>query len=267
MPCYVMPKTLLRYLFLLLLGCWALAARPALAAPLPASPALADTVRRALTGPATAPAGGLRPPPAATARLDELRQEHEFRYVQTETAPSAWDLFWARFWRWLFEAIGQHTTALFWKIVLYGLLALAVVFVVLKLLQVDVTAAFGRSARKSKLDYDTEAENIHELDFDTRLREAEASGDYRLAVRLGYLRLLKLLTDQGLIDWQPDKTNHDYLRELAAARPATRPAFAELTRQFEYVWYGELELSGGLYRRVRDEQQQLARQLGQRVAA
>ena len=64
------------------------------------------------------------------------------------------------------------------------------------------------------LAYDTAAENIHEVDFATRLAEAEAAGNCRLAVRLGYLQLLKQLTDRGLIHWQPDKTNHAYLAEL-----------------------------------------------------
>jgi hypothetical protein len=155
--------------------------------------------------------------------------------------------------------------------VVYALLAGAVVFVVLKLLDVDLTAAFGRAPRRrTALDYDTATENIHELDFATRLREAEDGGNYRLALRLGYLELLKHLTDQGLIDWQPNKTNHAYLRELADSRPTARAPFSELTRQFEYVWYGELALPAAGYQQARAAQQQLGQQLnpaGRRSAA
>jgi hypothetical protein len=247
----------------LALGLWLLASTlaspPLLAAPQP-KPAADTTARRPPLATATEPALRLRQPVAATARLDELRRQREFRYAQVAEAPSAWSLFWARFWAWVAGLIGEHTSAAFWKVVIYGLLGGAVVFVVLKLLQVDVTTIFGRSPRRAKgLEYDTTTENIHELDFASRLREAEESGNYRLALRLGYLQLLKLLSDQHLIDWQPDKTNHAYLRELASGRPAARPAFGELTRQFEYVWYGELPLPASLYRQAREAQQQFGR--------
>jgi hypothetical protein len=58
------------------------------------------------------------------------------------------------------------------------------------------------------------------------------------------------LSDRGLINWQADKTNHAYLAELPPTG-VMRADFRELTRQFEFVWYGELALSGPLYERVR----------------
>ena len=82
-----------------------------------------------------------------------------------------------------------------------------------------------------------------------RIAEAEDAGNYRLATRLGYLEVLKHLTDRGLIQWQPDKTNHAYLAELAAG--PLREAFRGATRQFEYVWYGELRLNAALYQQAR----------------
>lgn len=132
---------------------------------------------------------------------------------------------------------------------------------VLKLLQVDLTRAFGRAPRRAPLAYETLAENIHELDFAEQLRLAEEAGNRRLAVRLGYLALLKQLSDRDLIAWQPDKTNRTYVGELASQRPALRPPFAELTRQFEYVWYGELPLSPAQYAEVRAGQLDLGKKL------
>nr|WP_235998370.1 DUF4129 domain-containing protein [Hymenobacter sp. BT559] len=134
-------------------------------------------------------------------------------------------------------------------------------FAVLKLLQVDLTKVFGRAPRALPLAYETGQENIHELNFADALAQAEAAGNLRLAVRLGYLQLLKQLTDRDFIAWQPDKTNQAYLRELAASQPTARPAFAELTRQFEYAWYGELPVSAALYQQVRESQRQFGQQL------
>ncbi len=245
------------------LGVWLALVAPAAvgAAPRPAPhPAPARFVAHALPPDLATPAQA-RPPAAVQARLNELGVQREFRYAQVESQPSAWDLFWARFWRQVARWLSSRSYQGFWKWVLYALFIGAAVFIVLKLLQVDLTAAFGRAPRRAALDYDTAAENIHELDFATRLREAEDTGNYRLALRLGYLELLKKLTDQGLIDWQPDKTNHAYLRELADRRPAARAPFGELTRQFEYVWYGELALPAAGYRQARAAQQQLGQQL------
>jgi hypothetical protein len=211
----------------------------------------------------------LRQPAAATERLRELASQRAFDYRQAPPAPSPQDSLWRRFWRrvfrWLRNLLGGPLAPSyngFWRWVIYGLLAAAVVFVVLKLLEVDLTRAFGRAPRRAALAYETLGENIHELDFPAQLRAAEEAGNFRLAVRLGYLALLKQLSDRALIEWQPDKTNQAYLRELASQRPALRPAFAEATRQFEYVWYGELALTPALYAAVRTGQVALGRQLG-----
>lgn len=173
----------------------------------------------------------------APARLREFRRQREFQYVEVKSEQSAWDLFWARFWRWVSDLLNTGPGQLVWKYGIYAGLVVALAFVVLKLLQIDFTRAFGRASRPAPLSYDVQNEDIHGLNFEALLTTAETAGNYRLAVRLGYLQVLKQLADQGLIRWQPDKTNHDYLFELPAG--PLPEAFRELTRQFDYVWYGE----------------------------
>ena len=233
-----------------------LSAAPALAAPPPAG---APPVVRPLP-PDQGPAPRLRRP--SEARLRELRGQREFQYVEPTTRPeeSAWDAFWSRVRRTIAEWLSSRSYNDFWRWIFYALFLGAAVFVVLKLLQIDFTTMLGRTPRRVALAYDATPENIHEVDFSTRLAEAEAAGNWRLAVRLGYLQLLKTLSDSSYIHWQPDKTNHAYLAEL----PATgtwRADFREITRRFEFVWYGELALSGALYERVREGQRAFQRQV------
>jgi len=201
--------------------------------------------------------------PAAT-RLRELRGQRAFDYTEVAEEP-AQASFWERALRWFWRRVARLLATkggrFTWNTLFYGLLGAGLVFAVLKFLQVDLTRAFGRAPRAQPLAYTTGAENIHELNFAEALAQAEAGGQLRLAVRLGYLQLLKLLTDRDFIAWQPDKTNQDYLRELAASYPAAHPAFAELTRQFAYVWYGELPVPAALYQQVRADQRRLAQQL------
>jgi hypothetical protein len=231
----------------------ALGAGPALAAPAP------PTESRALP-PDTGPAPRLRQPDAA--RLQRLRGQREFQYVEpvSRAEQSAWEAFKARLWRSIATWLNSRSYSHFWRWVFYALFLVVGVFVVLKLMQIDLTAMLGRTPRRAYLAYDTAAENIHEVDFAARLAEAEAAGNLRLAVRLGYLQLLKTLSDRGLIQWQPDKTNHAYLAELPANGPL-RGSFREITRQFEFVWYGELALSGPLYEQVRAEQRTMQGQV------
>ena len=54
--------------------------------------------------------------------------------------------------------------------------------------------------------------------------------------------------DAELIEWQIDKTNSTYINELADQ--GQREAFGVLTRQFEYVWYGEFLIDGQVYKNI-----------------
>ncbi|MCY7357559.1 MAG: DUF4129 domain-containing protein, partial [Rudanella sp.] len=80
-------------------------------------------------------------------------------------------------------------------------------------------------------------EDIHAINFEQELEIAAEQGNYRLGVRLLYLRTLKQLTDRHLIDWNPNKTNQQYAYEVANQPFATE--FNALTRDFDYVWYGD----------------------------
>lgn len=67
------------------------------------------------------------------------------------------------------------------------------------------------------------------------------SGNYRLALRILYLRILQELHRQELIHWKKEKTNFDYVRELSDDQH--RRFMASLTMKFERKWYGEQEIT------------------------
>ncbi|UPL48078.1 DUF4129 domain-containing protein [Hymenobacter sublimis] len=215
----------------------------------------------------TRPAGTMRAP--QTARLRQLRGQREFQYVEPETpepgsGSSLWSRFWWRLIQWflgLFSGPGYEHRG---RYVVYALFGAAFLYVVVRLLRLDLTGLFHRPGQTVPLPYDTAGEQIHGVDFEDALAEAEATGNYRLAVRLGYLLSLRHLTERGLIRWQPDKTNHDYLRELRGT--PWFAAFQELTRQFEYVWYGETLLTAPAYPALREARQEFIRHLTRAAA-
>ncbi|MBL8953324.1 MAG: DUF4129 domain-containing protein [Myxococcaceae bacterium] len=74
--------------------------------------------------------------------------------------------------------------------------------------------------------------------------ELAAKGLFREAIRNLYLALLSRLHRDGAIDYDPSKSNWDYFRGFKGPLTALQP-FRELTRRFDFAWYGNLEVSSG----------------------
>lgn len=186
------------------------------------------------------------------AELTRLKQRPEFQYNDESAGPSLWSRFWRWFWH-LFDGIDTPRNALwlivFLKYLFISLGIAAIVFIILKLAGVDVRGLFKRKSVDAGIPFTETLENIHEIDFDLNLDKAIAQHNYRLAVRLLYLRALKQLSDAQLIHWQIDKTNAAYVNELA--NPNQREAFAILTRQFEFVWYGEFAINSQAFQNIK----------------
>lgn len=92
-------------------------------------------------------------------------------------------------------------------------------------------ALFGRSG-KVETEYDVTEDTIYGIDFPAEISAAMQRCDYRAAVRLIYLHALKVLTDLGLIDWQPCKTPTQYAAEVGTS------GFRAFSNRFLRVRYG-----------------------------
>ncbi len=85
--------------------------------------------------------------------------------------------------------------------------------------------------------YAEEIEDIEEFDPSNFLDKAMAEGDYRLAIRLAFIDLLKKIHEVKAIHWKKDKTNSEYLIELSSQQYYEQ--IRNITRTYEIVWYGE----------------------------
>ena len=94
-------------------------------------------------------------------------------------------------------------------------------------------------------------EDLFSINYENEIRNAVLSANYRLAIRLWYLRTLKELTQKNLIQYGHEKTNTEYLDELY--RTKYYKEFMKLTRNFEYAWYGKFELTEHTYQLVEKE--------------
>ena len=109
--------------------------------------------------------------------------------------------------------------------------------------------AFKRQSKSTNAQAEVEEEIItKESDFDALIRQSLQSGNYRQAVRYHYLQTLHLLAEKNMVQLAPDKTNFQYVSEIAN-RNHQQP-FASLTLNYEYVWYGEFEINKNVYDKI-----------------
>ncbi|WP_165822177.1 DUF4129 domain-containing protein [Hymenobacter edaphi] len=233
-------------------GLLALLLLAAVPLPAPAQKARPKTTQRA---PAVLPPG---PAPAAVRRfsaaeLQRLRADDDLQYRQDPPPDNPVLRWFQQLLRRIFRVVFSPESGIYWKILFYALAVGALVLVVLQLLGLKPGEWLRGRGRRVPVPYALEADDVHEETLPDRLRAAEEAGQWRLATRLGYLLVLKQLTDRALIDWQPQKTNHHYDAELRQRGPALAPAFGALTWQFEYVWYGEFALTREQYGQVQAE--------------
>lgn len=79
-----------------------------------------------------------------------------------------------------------------------------------------------------------------------------AKGEYREAIRHLYLALLSRLHRDGVIDYDPTLSNWEYLFAFKGAS-SLKAGFKELTRRFDFAWYGNLgvdSLAYAMFRKV-----------------
>jgi hypothetical protein len=80
--------------------------------------------------------------------------------------------------------------------------------------------------------------------------ELAARGEYREAVRGLYLALLSRLHREGVIHYDSNLSNWDYLRHFRG-HTEWKPSFRELTLRFDFAWYGHESVSAEGYRDFR----------------
>ncbi len=121
-----------------------------------------------------------------------------------------------------------------------------ILFIIIK----NVSVKSNPNIIKANLsDHSAPIEDIKELEIDRLLREALASGNYRLAIRIYFLGMLKKLDEDGIILWKKDKTNRDYLAELFSKAHYFEEV-RTLTLAYEQVWYGEHNLPVEAYEEI-----------------
>jgi len=156
---------------------------------------------------------------------------------------------WGRLMNWISKQFARlrelesYGTA--WDIFMYVLIAFAVIAIIFGIYKSEVKGLFFSNKNQNGLNVSESLEDIHTIDFETMIEEAIANRNYRYAVRLNYLRSLKILSDKEIISWKIVKTNREFVREIKEAKLKTE--FENITTDFESIWYGGFDIDQTQY--------------------
>jgi hypothetical protein len=201
-----------------------------------------DTIRREL-----------RQPDAQV--QEDAYANDDYNYVRdpknTEAEETIFDRIFQRFLEGLGNSVIKEDQRNWWNIFFIILAIVLIVFIALRITNTGFNTIFsGKSRASEPIDATAKDVDIHAIDFEQQIIDAKKRNDYRLAVRLWFLRTLKQLTDANHIHWKADKTNTDYVHELTNTKHVY--GFREVALIYDHIWYGEFPVDGEVYNQAED---------------
>lgn len=184
--------------------------------------------------------------------LDVYKSQDDFNYNEKLREDNVFQKAWAwlgrvvkRILSWIFDDIGPAVgiLAAIVKAIPWIVLGLLLFFMLKFFLKVNTKKATDAIETVPSIQLTKDEELINNKQLSELIAQAIQEKDYRLAVRFYYLLILQKLTDKELIVWQQEKTNEDFIREVGHLKIA--PQFTEITRLYDFVWYGNFEINKG----------------------
>jgi hypothetical protein len=181
--------------------------------------------------------------------LDEFKNDDAFDYTEKINQDGLWASFkrwvsriWFSFWDWL---LGDYEGSGFWtgfiQILPYLIIATAIAFIIWLFYKLNPGARLLKGKEAPSIFFTEEEEIVKTKDIRKLIAQALERQDYRLAVRYYYLLILKKLSEAEVIEYMFDKTNNDYIAEIAPNK--IKLQFQKVTGLYDYIWYGNFEVT------------------------
>ncbi len=171
--------------------------------------------------------------------LEKLRSERAYRYEMEEPpATNPVQRFIKSVLKAIYRFLQGSSFGSSWNYLILFLAAGIIIYLFFKAKSFPFMTPHEKIASKTDLLYGRE--DIHKVNFDTALENALRNEDYRLGIRILYLKTLKLLADQSFINWHPERTNQNYVQDLSSTD--IYDDFKRITYFFEYAWYGDFRI-------------------------
>ena len=133
-----------------------------------------------------------------------------------------------------------------WIVIIVGFLAVMVWY-----LAYSNISLFKPAAKPIVTDEDHLPLNIFEINYNKEIDKAMSDENYRQAIRLMFLQLLKRMDENEIIKYQQDLTNFDYRMQLQGTH--YEPPFKNLVTFYEYAWYGKWQPGKTIFMQVKEQ--------------
>ncbi len=193
--------------------------------------------------------------------LEKYKQDQDFIYEEdlVKAEPSFLERVFnwflrqlSRFLEWIFGV--KYATDILAVILssLPYIIAGIVLFLLLKFfLKVNLNSILETSKNNPIVSITEEEELIKNKDILKLIQKAISNKNYRMAVRYYYLNILKQLEVKQFIIWELQKTNDDYSKEITQQN--IKQSFENLTRLYDFVWYGNFNINEAEFMRVESD--------------
>ena len=148
-----------------------------------------------------------------------------------------------KFFGWLSDLFGFDISFINYKTleyIIYGLLGCGALYLLIKFLLERPISSVFKTENKTIEGFNYIEEDIEIVDFDKFISVALKENNFRLATRYMYLKALKNLSTNSIIEWHFDKQTNDYLNEIKDSQ--TKSLFKRVSYIYDYVWYGEFPI-------------------------
>ncbi len=197
----------------------------------------------------------------APSTLDSLTADNVFAYNEEAENP---ETLWSRIQRWFIQILqwifSSPWASITVRVIFFAIFGAVLFALINHMLGGNLTSSFSRKKSGQSLAMNIGETELSKTNYEEMLQSALSENRYRDAVRILYLKALQQLNENELINWKPDKTNHDYLRELGS-HPAG-DFFNKLTTYYEYVEYGDFNIEKPGFETVQDVYQKFKDQAG-----
>ncbi len=194
-------------------------------------------------------------------KLDAYKADKNFQYTrQVPEGMTVWDKFWRWFWQQVNALMENKGVKTGMKLLMYVAPVIILIFAILRFMGMEKVMLWISGNKQANPAFDIQEADIYGINFKEAINEAVAEGRYRDATRLHYLNSLRSLSDLGKINWTKHKTNFDFAHDLAGTNLSE--GFADITRIYEYAWYGEFQVSEPEYFQVKEHFLQFEKMVG-----
>jgi hypothetical protein len=141
--------------------------------------------------------------------------------------------------------LGDKGADTFWNMFEYALVIMGVIFLLYALARLNRSPVFQKESKDREFDLEEIDEDSSDEKLESILKIALEQSNFRVAVRVQFLKILKLLDQHQIIIWKDFKTNADFASEIESS--SLKESFKELRWVYENIWYGEFAINQDYY--------------------